>query len=609
MTVVDAAATRPSLIEIIRRANRPPPPEHSVLFRCAVGAAVLVGVAACQSAHELSPLTAVATIVAVAVGMAFSYVTRDHPWGWVKAALAVAVTGIFAVFVVDIVTQASAGNLASVEAPLAGLFAWVQVVHAFDVPARRDLLFSLAASAALIAVSGAQAISSSFGIYVAVWAVAAAISLLCSWRSMAGGGGRFRLLPLGASLLAATIVGAAIVAVLPAPIANRALTLPSALTQYLKIADPGGFAGGPSGAEPASPGLPGGRIGVGGFAGFAGPLDTALRGDLGNQVVLRVRATIPGYFVGATYDHWDGESWATSPALAKFDTLNQPSPFTVGGNPLPPTPGPTTVNVQTVYVASPMPNVVFSTAVPAEIYFPDNRLYVGFDGTIRSRIAMTPGLTYTVVSDDNQASAAELVRASDSVSPLGPSAVPNLAPDLQLPYAYPRVHALALAITSHEPTIYGKVAALEAWMSSHVRYSLDIPPLPRGADTVNSFLFGSRVGFCEQISTALTVMLRTIGIPAREATGYVPGPYNPLTDLYEIQAKDAHAWVQVWFPGFGWQSFDPTADVPLAPPDPGAILLHDLWHRLASLPWLVILPVGLGVVTEETVRRRWRARP
>ena len=123
-------------------------------------------------------------------------------------------------------------------------------------------------------------------------------------------------------------------------------------------------------------------------------------------------------------------------------------------------------------------------------------------------------------------------------------------------------------------------------MGRHVRYSTDIPPLLPGQDAVNQFLFGSRVGYCEQISTALAVMLRTLGVPAREAIGYVPGPFDPLSDLYEIQAKDAHAWVQVWFPGAGWQSFDPTAQVPLAPPDPGAVLLSDVGHAIADLPWV-----------------------
>ena len=59
-----------------------------------------------------------------------------------------------------------------------------------------------------------------------------------------------------------------------------------------------------------------------------------------------------------------------------------------------------------------------------------------------------------------------------------------------------------------------------------------------------------------------------------------PGPYNPITDLYDIQAKDAHAWVQVWFPGYGWQNFDPTADVPLANPTPGSVLAAS-----SGTPW------------------------
>ncbi len=64
-------------------------------------------------------------------------------------------------------------------------------------------------------------------------------------------------------------------------------------------------------------------------------------------------------------------------------------------------------------------------------------------------------------------------------------------------------------------------------MASHVRYTTDIPPLPAGTDAVDSFLFGTRRGYCEQISTATVVMLRSLGIPAREAVGYVPGPLQP----------------------------------------------------------------------------------
>jgi hypothetical protein len=150
---------------------------------------------------------------------------------------------------------------------------------------------------------------------------------------------------------------------------------------------------------------------------------------------------------------------------------------------------------------------------------------------------------------------------------------------------------------------------LIAWIGSHTRYSTDIPPLPAGVDTVDEFLFGNRVGFCEQISTSLAVMLRSIGIPAREVVGYVPGPYNPVTDLYEVRADDAHAWVQVWFPGFGWQSFDPTAHVPLENPSPGATALADIGDALGHVP-PVPVATGISGVALVALFVRWRrSRP
>jgi transglutaminase-like putative cysteine protease len=148
---------------------------------------------------------------------------------------------------------------------------------------------------------------------------------------------------------------------------------------------------------------------------------------------------------------------------------------------------------------------------------------------------------------------------------------------------------LAESITARDHDTYDRVQSLISWIGRHTRYSLDIPPLPPGADTVDEFLFGNRIGFCEQISTSLTVMLRSLGVPAREAVGYVPGSYDPITDLYQVHADDAHAWVQVWFPGYGWQDFDPTASVPSANPAPGSVALHDIAAALRHVPWF---PLG-----------------
>ncbi len=355
---------RTGLIEMVRKANQPLPPENSMLFRLSTLVAVLAGVIACAYVGEISAFVAVAASVGIAAGMTFSSITRQHPWPGVKLLLAIAVVGVFIEFVLEIFGAAHTGELSSIEVPLASLFTWVQVVHAFDVPARRDLLFSLAAAAALVTVASAQAVSVGFLGFVAIWLAASIVGLACSWRSMAGG--RWRL-PAG-GLLAATMLIVAIAllleVVLPLPRASQQITLPSALTSYLPLGGGGLTQGGSHPAEPAQAGRPGGTIGIGGFVGMAGPLDTAVRASLGNEVVMRVRAGRPGYFLGSTYDRWNGQSWTeVCPPGSSSETLETGSPFQVPSA----TGAAVEPNVQTFYVEQNLPNLLFGTSVPQQI--------------------------------------------------------------------------------------------------------------------------------------------------------------------------------------------------------------------------------------------------
>ena len=159
-------------------------------------------------------------------------------------------------------------------------------------------------------------------------------------------------------------------------------------------------------------------------------------------------------------------------------------------------------------------------------------------------------------------------------------------------------------------------------MAANTRYTLDVPALPDRADAVDQFLFVDKVGFCEQIGTSLVVMLRSLGIPARLAVGFVPGERNPFTGLWEVRASDAHAWAEVWFPGIGWQAFDPTAKVPLAGDAgvraAGSGLMPYLFRHLPR-PSAVVLAAATAVASTVLVlvvdsrlvvwRRRRRARP
>ncbi|HTX64081.1 MAG TPA: transglutaminaseTgpA domain-containing protein, partial [Acidimicrobiales bacterium] len=296
-------------LRVLWRSGRSWPAEHSVALRASATGAVCVAIAACAAQGEFPLWFAAAAGALVCAGSVFSYRRRTRPLPYLKILLGAAMLGAFAWFFVTVSADAAAGQLSAVEEPLAVLFCAMQAAHAFDMPSRRDLGFSLAGSATLMALAGAQAIDLSFGLYVALWAVLALSGLHASWSSMVGGATP-RPLAAVASTVATLLVAMLLVAFLPAPRAPSVSAAPglegtpaaSATAQPSRIVPASGATGG-------GPASASGPTGVGGFLGFAGPLDTALRPGLGDEVVLRVRADRPTYWVAETFDSWSGRSW------------------------------------------------------------------------------------------------------------------------------------------------------------------------------------------------------------------------------------------------------------------------------------------------------------
>jgi hypothetical protein len=128
---------------------------------------------------------------------------------------------------------------------------------------------------------------------------------------------------------------------------------------------------------------------------------------------------------------------------------------------------------------------------------------------------------------------------------------------LQLPVLDPRIPALAKQIVGRATDPYDQAHAIENYLRGHYGYTLDLSATPP-ADPLASFLFQRRAGHCEYFATAMTVMLRSLGVPARYINGFLPGEYNSVGGDYIIRASDAHSWVEVFFPGYGWLTFDPT---------------------------------------------------
>jgi hypothetical protein len=158
---------------------------------------------------------------------------------------------------------------------------------------------------------------------------------------------------------------------------------------------------------------------------------------------------------------------------------------------------------------------------------------------------------------------------------------------LQLPDLDPRVPALARQIVGRAPSPYDQARAIETYLRSHYAYTLELSATPP-ADPLASFLFQRRAGHCEYFATAMTVMLRSLGIPARYINGFLPGEYNSVGGDYIIRASDAHSWVEVFFPGYGWMTFDPTPPTEDKPAGVFARLgFYVDWFELQWGEWII----------------------
>jgi transglutaminase-like putative cysteine protease len=133
---------------------------------------------------------------------------------------------------------------------------------------------------------------------------------------------------------------------------------------------------------------------------------------------------------------------------------------------------------------------------------------------------------------------------------------PAPAPEDFGPYA--GVYLLSREWIGDAATPYQAVNRIETRLRAGYAYDERPPFPPAGVPPLVDFLTGSRRGFCQQFAGSMALMLRMNGIPARVAVGFAPGRYDPRSGVFEVVDRDAHSWVEVWFPGYGWLPFDPT---------------------------------------------------
>ncbi len=191
---------------------------------------------------------------------------------------------------------------------------------------------------------------------------------------------------------------------------------------------------------------------------------------------------------------------------------------------------------------------------------------------LRSNGRLAAGDHYTVVSYISSADVQTLQTVPlPSAAPVLPSnfdgPVPVTVYDpnvlrtyLQLPPNLdPNIMALAKQITANSSTMYDKAVAIETYLRTHYKYNANVG-VPPGEEPTSWFLFRSgNQGFCNYFATAMTIMARQLGIPARVVSGYTNGTLDPKHNQWVVRGTDAHSWVQVYFAGYGWVNFEPSA--------------------------------------------------
>jgi transglutaminase-like putative cysteine protease len=280
-----------------------------------------------------------------------------------------------------------------------------------------------------------------------------------------------------------------------------------------------------------------------------------------NAVVMHIQ--IDGDTTGRHELHWrgvalpffDGHAWSKPReqfVLSRFDnrfmapelekqTLEQMSKFRV-----PPQPIHYRVLMEPIGT-----NVFFIAPRIRSISGGYRMLASDYGGAVYDYDTEHPINRYEADSDIATATPAQL-RTAESTAP------PKLgAAYLQLRAVDPRVPRLAQEITRSASNNYDKAVAIEHYLQTRYGYTLNLPStVPE--DPIANFLFERKQGHCEYFASAMAVMLRTLGIPSRVVTGFRSDEFNDLTGNYVVRAKDAHAWVEAYFPGFGWETFDPT---------------------------------------------------
>jgi transglutaminase-like putative cysteine protease len=608
--------------------------EDSIPLRGSVLALVILGIVATDIASESS--FAFWAIPLSTVGSCWSYFRRRNSNVPVKFCIAIGMLVALGVFFGQLL-----GQLNDTRLVLAELLIQLQVLHSFDMPRRKDLGYSIVIGLILLGVAATLSQTLGFAPILLLFLATALPTLVLDYRSRLGiekvevesekvkQKSNSSQIPFYFLLFTLIVgLGLGIFAVLPRFPGYQLRMFPMSAPIEVKenftgrsITNPGyvrqgrgnnqGRVGSGGSTQDDKSGTPG-KLDSTQYYGFNSTINQNLRGEMKPKVLMRVRSQAEAFWRVLAFDRYTGKGWEISRNEQVKRFKRSPWSYQIFlDQPL--FSGKSKEIVQTYSIVADMPNLVPAMAHAKQVYFPAPMLAQDTEGGIRSPVELSSGLTYTVISDAPYRDRTLLGKAGtkypkqiqDYYLKIPPQIAEKVKKRTEEIFAdYKRVQVSRSEKELDSP--YEKSLYLAQFLKQHYslpKNPLDLPFIGEKDDLVETFLFKAKGGYPDHFSTVLTIMLRSVGIPARLVVGFSAGQFNPFTGLYVVSNTDAHAMTEVYFPKYGWFAFDPIPGHPLIPPsieeDQTFSVLRQFWNWVAG--WLPSPVTGLLNAIFETI--------
>lgn len=593
--------------------------EDSILLRVLIQILVSVGIASLSVAAIGVTQASYFNLLAIplsAFGAYWSWKSRHRRNITVKFFIAFGMLAALGVFLAGIV-----GGNGDTRVRLAELLIHLQVLHSFDMPRRKNLGYSIVIGLILLGVAATVSQSLTFGPLLVLFLAIALPILTLDYQSRLGLKAQpttrgvtiaFKPRQFAILLFVVLALGLSIFAALP--------RFPGYQIRNFPVSDTINFQGEFSGdrivnsgyssgaqtdenleeaggdstqIQGGSPTEGPGELDSTTYYGFSQRMNQNLRGTMEPQVVMRVRSQAPGFWRVLAFDHYTGQGWEVTRedqvevikrSSVTYRNYVPSAAYQAGRHNVQ---GREREIVQTYTIVNNLPNLIPALYQVEQIYFPTREIAVDAEGSLRSPIPLSRGITYTIVSDVPYRDRTRLRTARQDYEDDLTDAYLQIPAEIR-----DRVRQKTEELLAKSPQLltdpYEQSLYLAQTIKQNYTIQTELPFFSDDEDLVNAFLFTYEGGYPDHFSTVLTIMLRSIGIPARLVTGFSTGRFNPFTGYYVVSNTDAYAMTEVFFPGYGWFAFDPIPGHELIPPSikdsQTFTVLRQFWNWVAG--WL-----------------------